>query len=276
MDNKSLSTHKISKINSNQTKQILEKNQQKCDGKESIKECLYLVRIGYALKYYQLLCKNNNNDPNSKQIFIEFCTNSYPQCLQDYIHFISKHSDNDSLDKIRKYLHKNHKLNICLNVNECQSTKRHYTKRNRMDKEQNDEYNFYINLFDTIHFYIYHLESFGLRVPFKSKEEEKEEINDNDNYLECTDLRIGAIQKIIENKRKEIRYLNMERLDNTNNSKFNIMLKKPNQNEIVQHESGILYIFIFLCILYNLLFVYILKKYKKRTKRKRRFTKYVY
>merc|ERR1712154_688682 len=98
---------------------------------------------------------------------------------------------------------KNHKLNICLNVTECQSTKRHYTKRNRFDEQQNDnDYNFYINLFDTIHFYIYHLESFGLRVPLKSKEEEKkEEMND------------------------------------TNNSKFNIMLKTPNQNDVVQHKS---------------------------------------
>merc|ERR1712154_697316 len=124
------------------------------------------------------------------------------------IHFISRHTDNDSLDKIRNDLQKNYELNICLNINKCQCTKRHFMKRNRMNKEQNDnEYNFYVALFDRIHFVIYHLEALGLRVPLKSKEEEEEKMNDNDNYLKCTDLRIGEIQKIIENKRKQIRNL---------------------------------------------------------------------
>ena len=252
MDNESSSIHKNTSINSNNTEQtiidskIFEKNQQKCDGKASIEDCGYLLRIGYALKYYQLLCKNNNNDPNSRGIFIEFCSNSYPQCLEDYIHLISKHSDNESLEKIRNYLHENHKLNICSIIDKCQSTKRHYTKRNRMDQKQNDnDYNFYINLFDTIHFYIYHLEGFGLRVPLKIKEEETEGMNDNNNYLKCTDLRIGEIQKIIDNKRKKIGDLNMERLNNSKNSKFNIMIQKSNQTEIVEHKSGI---FIFLCM----------------------------
>ena len=231
--------------------------------------CSRLLRIGYALTYYQLLCKTNDpgHGSNSQTIFIDFCSNSYPQCLDDYIHFISKHSDNDSLDKIRTALQKNHQLIICSNINKCQCTKRHYTKRSRMNKPQNDNvYNFYISLFDRIHFVIYHLEALGLRVPLKSKGEENQEMNHNDNYLKCTDLRIGKIQKIIENKRKEIRNLNMERLDNTNNSKFNIMVKKSNQNEIAQHESGIFYIFINLCMS---LFVYILN-------RKRRFTEYAY
>merc|ERR1711902_263582 len=111
--------------------------EQKCDGKGSVRDCGHLLRIGYSLKYYQLLCKNNSNDPSSKQIFIEFCSNSYPQCLEDYIHLISKHSDNESLEKIRNYLYENRKLNICFNINECQSTKRHYIKRNRMDQKQN-------------------------------------------------------------------------------------------------------------------------------------------
>jgi len=53
--------------------------------------------------------------------------------------------------------------------------------------------------------------------------------------MKCIDLRIGEIQKIIENKRKQITNLNMERLDNINNPKFNIMV---NQN---QHNDGIPY-----------------------------------
>ena len=94
---------------------IVEKNnEERCNG--SISDCTYLERIGHSLKYYQLLCKNDDNDPNSKQLFIEFCTNSNGQCLEDYIHFISKHSDNESLEKIRNYLHKNHKLNICSKI----------------------------------------------------------------------------------------------------------------------------------------------------------------
>ena len=236
---------------------IFEKNdEERCNG--SISDCTYLERIGHYLKYYQLLCKNDGNDPNSKQLFIEFCTNSNGLCLDDYIHFISKHSDNESLEKIRNFLHKNHKLNICSNINQCQSTKRHCIRGNRIDEQQNDnDYNFYINLFDTTHFYIYHLEGFGLRVPLKSKEKEEIKDIDDNNYLECTDLRIGEIQKIIQNKRKEIRNLNMQRLDNTNNSKFNIMLKKPNQNETAENKSGIIcfYISMHEPILYDSLFV---------------------
>ena len=233
-----------------------------------IQNCNCLLRIAHSLKYFKLTCKDNeglNGDQTQK--FVDFCTNSYPECLDDYIHFISKHSNNESLDKIRNDLQKNYELNICLNINKCQCTKRHYTKRSRMDKEQShNEYNFYVSLFDRIHFVIYHLEALGLRVPLKSKEEEKQETNDNENYLKCTDLRIGEIQKIIENKRKGIRNFNMERLDDTKNSKFNIMVKKLNQNEILEHKSGIFYIFVILCML---LFVYILY-------RKEKFTKYVY
>ena len=220
MDNKS-------SINQKKAKQIMDLKifekiyNSKCN---DINDCTHLLRIGYSLKYFDLLCSDNNY-----LIFIDFCSNSYPQCLEDYIHLICYHSDNESLNKIQNYLHKNHKINICLNINKCQETQRHYiSNRNRMDKKEKNNDDFYINLFDTMHSYIYHLQSLGLRVPINDNDDDDNK-DANDNYLECIDLRIGEIQKIIENKRKQITNLNMERLDNINNSKFNIMV---NQNQV--------------------------------------------
>eukprot|EP00483_Globobulimina_turgida_P010624 UN10645 len=127
---------------------------------EIVKNCDHLLRIAYCLRYYQLLCQKES-DLNAQQILIEFCSDSYLMCLSDYIHLMTKHSETETLNKISYDLQKCHNMEICANMNDCKWTKRHY--RNREDEKNNNNH-FYLNIFDTIHFYIFHLESLGLRV----------------------------------------------------------------------------------------------------------------
>ncbi len=87
-------------------------------------------------------------------------------CLSDYIHLMIKHYETETLNKISYDLEKYHNIEIC----GCKWTKRHY--RNRQDEKNNNN------------FYIFHLESLGLRVQKM-------------NYLNysCVDKEITQISK---------------------------------------------------------------------------------
>ena len=54
-----------------------------------VHECIPTRRIINGLKYYQTL----GSDDGDKEKFIKFINNQYPQLLNDWTHFISKHND---------------------------------------------------------------------------------------------------------------------------------------------------------------------------------------
>eukprot|EP01084_Bolivina_argentea_P044138 81256_1 len=96
------------------------------------------------------------------------------------------------------------------NINNCSYTKRHYRDRARNDSQKDDAtiQNIYIETFDTIHFYLYHMEECGLRVSI-------DKINDNgyksvsvdndnaDSYLRYHDEHFAAIIQEVESKKKK-------------------------------------------------------------------------
>ena len=193
-------------------------------------DCSHLLRIMSSLKYYQLLISPSSLSSSSykgrsgRDVFIQFCDEIYStQCLEDYIHFICEHSND--INKIIDGLESK-----CNNINECEWTQRHFRNRNYSQKEnEKDEYNFYIDIMDTIHFYLYHMEDMGLRVT-NNNDIKSDDDDDNDGYLNCYDQQIDKIQKQIQLKKSKCN-LQINRLNNTNNSKFNIMTNNNNQQQ---------------------------------------------
>eukprot|EP01084_Bolivina_argentea_P001365 2517_1 len=178
----------------------------KCNG---YNDCCYIKRIMTALSYY------NRVSSEQPQIFIDFCDKYYAKkYLEDYIHFICIHKNDINKGKI-----KNTK---CSSVTGCLSTTRHYRDRaNDVKKDNVDTPRMYLDVFDSLHFYIYHMEECGLRVSISkhnNNDDIKKNNNDDSNFK---DEVIAAIQKEIEDKKLKCGLF--KRLDNTKNSKFNIM-----------------------------------------------------
>eukprot|EP01084_Bolivina_argentea_P259435 437744_1 len=133
-----------------------------------INNCTHLHRIIHALKYNQLLLSDYNQFTQNK--FIEFCRGEYKMCVEDYIHFIMKHSDCKSLPKIVNELKNIYDFQICGNL-QCKWSKRH--RRDRDDEKHFNQNDYFIDLYDTIHFFLFHVEMAGLRSSI---------INEQDKY----------------------------------------------------------------------------------------------
>ena len=201
---------------------IFKDKKEECHG---VGDCDHLLRIIAALKYYEL---------NGKDEFIEFCVKNYSsQSLEDYIHFICAHRND--LNEIA-----NHNDFKCDNINHCQRTLRHFRERN--DDKESAEYDlFYVQYFDTIHFCLYHLEQFGLRVSINNNNNNNDDDMDNKqddgDYLNCVDKQIGKIQKEIKSKIAKCNIYS-NRLDNTKNNKFNIMVNNKNKNKLNENSKN--------------------------------------
>ena len=218
--------------------EIFKANKQKCTG---FSDCSHLLRIINSLKYYETLLSSN---VNAKRIFIQFCVDRYVMFLDDYIHFVCVHSHH--LKEITDHLETNGNLLKCNNINQCKSTQRHY--RNRIDDTQNenntdndeqeDKYNFYVEMFDTIHFYLFHLEHLGLRVLNKKTmnvDNNNDPKKDDMDYLNCIDEEIVFISKQIEAKRQKYN-LHFHRLETVNNSKF--LIQQTGHDIVAGNQNG--------------------------------------
>eukprot|EP01084_Bolivina_argentea_P072083 130917_1 len=181
--------------------------------------CCYIKRIMTALSYY------NDLSVNTPDGFIEFCDKYYDkQYLEDYIHFICVHKND--INSIKK-LHSD----SCLNVNGCVCTGRHFRdKSSRHDDAKNESDALCIDIFDSIHFYIHHMEECGLRISInKDYIRNENDIKDNMHDIKhIRDERVALIQQEIENRAKKCGLY--KRLNDTKNSKFNIMHNNYNIN----------------------------------------------
>ena len=186
----------------------------KCNASSNIDRCSYLMRIAAALKYYEVLSASDK-DSNGRDIFIAFCLEQYAsQCLEDYIHFITVHSDIHHLKEIGVDLAKKYNLAQCSSIHHCKSMERH--RRNRTDTD--DSYNFYVDIFDTIHFQLFHLEHSGFRVLLNDVDDDDDK--NNNDYFNLFDPSIRSIQNEMENRRKKYGLQSQ----NEENSKYNIIV----------------------------------------------------
>eukprot|EP01084_Bolivina_argentea_P228687 386184_1 len=137
-------TEKVEAIDTN----VFNINLNKCNG---YNDCSCIKRIMTALAYYH---KASSNDT---QKFIDFCDKYYSkQYLQDYIHLRIMHKND--INKVEM------ESNICTMVGSCLSTRRHYRDRSVKDDNNIDAFHLYIDIFDSLHFHIYHMEECGLRI----------------------------------------------------------------------------------------------------------------
>eukprot|EP01084_Bolivina_argentea_P268392 455847_1 len=201
-----------------------------CVGKYAVKDCPHLLRIIHGLKYYHTLLETSTTNNTNTQ-FIDFCQQNYStQCLDDYIHVISTHAETESLTKIRNYIHNDHNINICTNIHECKSIQRHYRNRNDATKSNPDKYSFYLEIFEAIHCYIFHLETLGFRI--SSDIEYKQ--SKYDDELNCDDFELRNLKQAIENRMKESNKL--KNMCKMNDLKFKIMVAKPPDADNIEYK----------------------------------------
>eukprot|EP01084_Bolivina_argentea_P064745 118030_1 len=175
--------------------------------------CTYLTRLITVLSKY-----NQVSLADSDKCIAFYDEHYSSQCLEDYIHFICVHNE-DNYDK--KLYTKNTK---CSSANDCLWTQRHYRDRRGNNVNNHGVTDIYTDIFDTLHFYIYHMEECGLRVSLKNMVK-----YNTDDSAECIDEEFAAIQAQVNAKKQK--YGMFKRLEGSKNSKFNLM------NSVVKDEN---------------------------------------
>eukprot|EP01084_Bolivina_argentea_P244285 409278_1 len=191
---------------------------QKCkyDSERPIKNCKYLKRLINGLRKFEKL-NSNINDENQKH-FVECCVDNYKELLSDYSHLVTKH--NDDLHKINQNLITIYRFKEC-NVKQCSLTDRHHSN-NRDEKTEyktNDKMfedpliNLYIETYDSLHYYLFHLFDAGLRTSIILTETDY--VTDDSK---CVDEKFKKMNEIIIDKKKKFNALFLQ----NKQSKFNL------------------------------------------------------
>ena len=123
--------------------------------------CIPLQRLIKCLEYYQSLnvIKNKENH----KIFEKFICEIYTEYLNDFNHLMTIH--NNQIYEINQILLKLNTFNKC-DDKSCSFTSSHYTALQIEDKSEisgDYKYEFFKQSIDSLHFYLFHLFSFGLR-----------------------------------------------------------------------------------------------------------------
>eukprot|EP01084_Bolivina_argentea_P247681 414354_1 len=174
-----------------------------------VKECEIVRRILNALYYA--------STQNVTQL-TEYCI-EYKTILDDYIHIVSQHNSTNDLDEIYHILRDNYQFLEC-DINQCGFSLRHYRNRNtdqqvKNESDEDNNYIFYRDLMDKIHWYIFHLYDSGMRVRHSNFETEEM----SQNYI---DNRFKNIRKVIQNKLKLLRDIDGIQVIDSMINKFNL------------------------------------------------------
>ena len=157
-------------------------------------QCTAMRRIVAILNYYNSLIMNGMDHelPILRTQFIEFVDKHYGplMLLEDYIHCITEHRDPDSITKMTAVLH----WKCYDDFKRCTVTPWHYRDRSQDAK---NPVHFYMEIMDTMHFNLLHLEDVGLRVNQSLKFENQR--NDSD----LVDHRLLEMSKRIRQKRQQ-------------------------------------------------------------------------
>eukprot|EP01084_Bolivina_argentea_P168998 292986_1 len=149
-----------------------------------INNCSHLKRLVHGLEYYTKL--GATNDEFNEDAFDTFYNKQYQNALNDYIHLVTVHSEH--LESINVDLIQNYSLASC-DVTNCSLSARHYRFRNKNRKKQRKQINintdpirvFFMDMFDSLHFYLFHLFHVGLR-SFKNVNEEMNAVHKRKKY----------------------------------------------------------------------------------------------
>ena len=200
-------------------------------------QCDYLKRILNGLKYYYSLKLDTNSSTND--IFTDFCINIYPQMLDDYTHIITTHSDD--LDYIHQQLITNDNFNQC-DYSECVLFKRYYdnsrrqsTTTNSAESDDDERIIFYREIFDNIHYWLFHLYDAGMRTKKQNinvDDELKEDFDEmeDEHKIMYIDRQFSRMRDNIMQQREKLN-INIDRFNDNDNNKFNLQVSKDSNDD---------------------------------------------
>ena len=177
-----------------------------------ISQCVAIKRLMIALRYYSLL--NIEENEQNMDILMEFVNEVYGiQLLDDNNHLILAHKD--KLYEIKQeFIGKD---NVC-SMKKCKFTQRHYVW-NFVNL------NFYCQVFDSLHFYLFHCLDGGFRVPLV--DENKEEKDEEDKVM-FVDAEFARIAEVI--RKTDLLTEPFERISTGDNGKFNLNVDADEDN----------------------------------------------
>ena len=215
-----------------QTLKICSSTQYECFGKDAvtfdIDECMHLQRMLTALSYYQDLDLDISED---KDEFMNFCENIYVECLNDYQHILSQHSQ--QLETIHEKITNDKKIGLNCEYNKCKSFHRYYdSERRKVTSSSTASIDgkllFYVELFDNIHQWLHHLFDTGMRI--KKKDLNMNDIaNEQDEYI---DNIFSQMMQVIDTNKDKCNVGNIDvRFGSDGNQKFKLNVDKDETKE---------------------------------------------
>ena len=159
-----------------------------------------------AIKHVKSLRENIDDKATLNVAFQIYFNEEYTQCLDDYNHIISTHSNH--LEQINKQLDKC-ELSKCKMAKRCKHNDR---RRNGFNDKNNEEEYFkiqlYTGLIDRIHFWLHHQFDVGMRMESEFVNERKDNedlIEDDSNQNEYFDQEFAKLRKEITRRRDKWR-----------------------------------------------------------------------
>lgn len=200
-----------------------------CDG-EHCEKCEGLQRVITALDKHQKFLDSRNDDNTA---FLAFLDKHYPSnvLLNDYIHFVEHHADQNSIEFIRSRLQRG-----CESAVDCGATARHY--RDRRDEKTNGnmiESNDLMDRIDSIHFMVHHLHELGLRVSVKMP---GSVVDEDDEKYSKSELKTLALKEMSDEVDAKKAHFTTERLDGVANSKFTLQINKKKSGGAAKGVHG--------------------------------------
>ncbi len=172
--------------------------------------CDYTTRVIHAIKYYSSFTNVINISDDLKQNLVKFGKEIYTSLLDDFIHITQYH--NDHLDAILQII--TVEYGVKCNFKDCRSLSRHFGDAELEGKEnEDDEFIFYRNLFDSVHCYLLHSFDIGLRVS-------KKDLQSNDGTHDY-DEQFSNVRCIVEEKANDFKSKRFTV------NKFNIKVNEP-------------------------------------------------
>lgn len=182
------------------------------------KKCPSIIRLSVALKYYEKLEIMNNH--SHQQIFTNFISAVYSNFLNDIVHFHTKHGH--QIEEIHNDFITDQGFGQC-QIRDCLFTSRHHQpselSKSHSQPSSPTKFDFYKQVMDTLHFYIFHMFHAGLRsVTSTIRNEETKE--DNKMMSKYFDPQLSRMRQSlsITNRNTEL----FERFTRGKNSKFTI------------------------------------------------------
>eukprot|EP01084_Bolivina_argentea_P010361 19304_1 len=215
----------------------------KIDG--TISNCSALLRLSVALAYYQLLFGQHYDKINQdkQKEFLNFSLHIYKGLLDDWDHFISKHSSNLQLMLIADELIKTHNIKPC-DMYRCNTMIRHYRRQEERNHTNSDRvdakdgmYAFFVDCYDRFHHHIFHLFELGLRV------NPMEQTIKEDKKHDYEDIKFKSIDKAFQKERdlvRKFKKLSDFTMYNEKNNKFNLKLNTHQQMKTENTNSTFL------------------------------------